>query len=107
MRTTAQYFFPLAKSSTTSSRRPPPFEVSRFSLWNLSHRSYWRWCGTKHHPFYIGHLELILIFPDLWLQAMIVLTERASIGEALVSDPIVLAKCDHNKFHLSSPTLGL
>ena len=28
--------------------------------------------------------------------------DRALIGEALVSDPIVLAKCDHSKFHLPS-----
>ena len=26
-----------------------PFEVNCLSLWNLSHRSYWRWCGT---PFF-------------------------------------------------------
>lgn len=40
----AQYIF-LAKSSTTGSRRPPPFEVDHLGL---SHSSYWRWCGN--HP---------------------------------------------------------
>jgi hypothetical protein len=44
MRTTARYFAP-AKSSTTGSRRPPSFEVYHLSLWNLSHRFYWVWCG--------------------------------------------------------------
>jgi hypothetical protein len=32
---------------------------------------------------------------------------RALIGEALISDPVELARCDHDKFHLSSITLRL
>jgi hypothetical protein len=39
------------------------------------------------------------------MQAMIALT--ALVGEALVSDPVTLARHDHNKFHLSSHTLRL
>ena len=38
-----QYFVP-AESSTTSSRRPPSFEVFNFSMWNLSYRFYRGWC---------------------------------------------------------------
>ena len=33
--------------------------------------------------------------------------DRALTVEALVSDPVALAKCDHEKFHLSSHTLRL
>ena len=33
--------------------------------------------------------------------------DRALIGEALISDPVALAKRDHEKFHLSSHTLML
>jgi hypothetical protein len=33
--------------------------------------------------------------------------DRALIGEALVSDPVALARCGHDKFHLSSHTLRL
>ena len=33
--------------------------------------------------------------------------DRALIGEALISDPVALAKHDHEKFHLSSHTLRL
>ena len=51
MRTTAQYFFSPAKSSTTISRRPPPFEVNRLSLWNLSHRSLLEVVWQTLHPF--------------------------------------------------------
>jgi hypothetical protein len=32
---------------------------------------------------------------------------RALIGEALISDPVALAKLDHENFHLSSHTLRL
>ena len=34
MRTMAQIFFPVTSSTTSS--RPPPFEVNRLSLWNLT-----------------------------------------------------------------------
>jgi hypothetical protein len=33
--------------------------------------------------------------------------DRALIGEALISDPVALARSDHDKFHLSSHTLRL
>jgi transposase InsO family protein len=33
--------------------------------------------------------------------------DRALIGEALISDPVALIRCDHDKFHLSSHTLRL
>jgi hypothetical protein len=33
--------------------------------------------------------------------------DRALIGEALISDPVALAKCYHKRFHLSSHTLRL
>ena len=45
-----QCVFSLAKSSTTSFRRPLSFEVNHLRLWNLSHRSYWRWCDTLDIP---------------------------------------------------------
>jgi hypothetical protein len=32
---------------------------------------------------------------------------RALIGQTLISDPVALAKLDHEKFHLSSHTLRL
>lgn len=39
MRTTAQYIFSIKEFHSQFQ------EVNRLSLWNLSHRSYWRWCG--------------------------------------------------------------
>ena len=57
MSTTVQYFFP-EKSPTTSFRRPPHFEVNRLSLWNLSHRSYWRWCGGRGILTWISQFQL-------------------------------------------------
>lgn len=33
--------------------------------------------------------------------------DRALVGKVLVSDPVALAKQDHNKLHLSSHTLRL
>jgi hypothetical protein len=84
-----------------------PFEVNCLSLWNLSHRSYWRWCGTKHpNPFYIGYIRCHSDLPGP-LAAGNDCLDRDLIGKALVSDPIVLAKSGDNKIHLSSHTLRL
>ena len=88
------------------------FEVNCFSLWNLSHRSYWRCCGTntilakKKNPIYIGHIRAHSGLPGP-LAAGNDCIDKALIGEALVSDPIVLAKCGHNKIDFSSHNLML
>ena len=87
-----------------------PFEVNCLSLWNLSHRSYWRWYGTKHNscskknPIYIGNIRAHSDLPR-HLAAGDDCIDKDLIGEALVSDPIVLAKCGHYKIHLSTHTL--
>lgn len=88
-----------------------PFEVTFLSLWNLSHRSYWRWCGTNtilapKNPTYIGHIRAHSDLPRP-LAAGNDCIDKALIKEALVSDPIVLSKCGPYKIHLSSHTLRL
>ena len=61
---------------------------------------------ARKNQFYIGHIRSHSGLPGP-------LTEdndhidRALIGEALISDPVALAKHDHEKFHLSSHTLRL
>jgi hypothetical protein len=60
----------------------------------------------KKKTFYIGHIRAHSDLPKP-LAASNDCIDGALIGEALVSDPIVLAKCDHNTFHLSSHTLRL
>jgi hypothetical protein len=89
------------------------FEVNCLSLWNLSHRSYWRCCGTntilakkKKNPIYIGHIRAHSDLPRP-LAAGNDCIDRDLIGKSLVSDPIVLAKCGHYKVHFSSHTLRL
>ena len=87
------------------------FEVNCLSLWNLSHRSYWRWCGTNtilapKNPTYIGHIRAHSDLPRP-LAAGNDCIDKALIKEALVSDPIVLSKCGPYKIHLSSHTLRL
>jgi hypothetical protein len=56
--------------------------------------------------FYIGHIRAHsgLSGP---LAAGNDYIDRALIEEALISDPVVLARCDHDKFHLSSHILRL
>jgi hypothetical protein len=56
------------------------------------------------NPFYIGYIRAHSDLPRP-LAAGNDCVDRALIREALVSDLIVLTKCDHNKFHLSSHTL--
>ena len=58
------------------------------------------------HPFYIGHIRAHsgLLGPLAEGNDHI---DRALIGEALMSDPVALAKCDHENFHLSSHALRL
>jgi hypothetical protein len=89
-----------------------PFVVNYLSLWNLSHRSYRRWCSTntilakKKNSIYIGHIKAHF---DLSrpLDAGNACIDKALIGAALVSDPIVLVKWGHNKIHIFSHTLRL
>jgi hypothetical protein len=69
----------------------------------MSHRSYWKCCVTKHHSFskknqfYIGYIIAHSDLPGT-LAAGNDCIHRVLIGEALVSDPIGLAKCDHKNF---------
>jgi transposase InsO family protein len=58
------------------------------------------------HPFYISHIRAHSGFPGP-LAAGNDCIDRALIGEALISDPVALDRCDHDKFHLSSHTLRL
>ena len=69
------------------------FEVNCLSLWNLSHRSYWRWYGTntilaQKNPIYIGHIRAHSDLPGSLAPGNDCI-DKALIGEALVSDPIV------------------
>jgi hypothetical protein len=59
------------------------------------------------HLFYIGHIRSHSGLHPGPLAAGNDCIDRALIGEALISDPVALAKRDHEKFHLSSHTLWL
>ena len=61
---------------------------------------------ARKHLFYIGHKRAHSGFPGP-LAAGNDCIDKALIGEALVSDPIVLAKCGHDKIHFSSHNLVL
>ena len=61
---------------------------------------------ARKHLFYIGHIRAHSGLPGP-LAAGNDCIDRALIGEALISDPVALARCDHDKFHLSSHTLRL
>jgi hypothetical protein len=61
---------------------------------------------ARKHPFYIGHIRSHSGLPEP-LAAGNDCINRALIGEALISDHVALAKCDHEKFHLSSHILRL
>jgi hypothetical protein len=61
---------------------------------------------AQKHPFYIGHIQSHSGLPGPLAEANDC-NHRALIGEALISDPIALAKHDHENFHLSSQTLKL
>jgi hypothetical protein len=56
------------------------------------------------HPFYIDHIRSHSGLPGPLAEGNDCI-DRALIGEALISDPVAFAKCDHEKFHLSSHTL--
>ena len=58
------------------------------------------------HPFYIGHIRSHSGLPGPLAEGNGCI-DRALIGEALISDPVALAKRDHENFHLSSNTLRL
>ena len=58
---------------------------------------------ARKHPFYIGHIWFHSGLPRPLAKDNDCI-DRVLIGEALMSDPIALAKCDHEKFHLSSHT---
>ena len=61
--------------------------------------------AQKKIPFYIGHIKAHSGLPRPLASGNDHI-DRALIAEALVSDPVALARCDHNKFHLSSHTLS-
>jgi hypothetical protein len=61
---------------------------------------------AQKHPFYIGHIRAHSGLPGP-LAAGNDYIDRALIVEALISDPVTLARCDHDEFHLSSHTLRL
>jgi hypothetical protein len=56
--------------------------------------------------FYIGHIQSHSDLPGPLAEGNDCI-DRALIGEALISDPVALAKPDHENFHLSSQTLRL
>ena len=56
---------------------------------------------AQKHPFYIGHIRSHSGLPGPLAEG------NDCIDRALISDPVALAKCDHEKFHLSSQTLRL
>jgi hypothetical protein len=61
---------------------------------------------AQKHPFYIGHIRAHSGLPGPLAEGNDCI-DRALIGEALISDPVALAKHDHENFHLSSHTLRL
>jgi hypothetical protein len=61
---------------------------------------------AQKNLFYIGHIRSHSGLPGPLAEGSDYI-DRALIGEALISDPVVLAKCDHERFHLSSHTLRL
>ena len=74
------------------------------------HDPYFQNCKTsflpEKNPFYIGHIRSHSGLPGPLAEGNDCI-DRALIGEALISDPVALAKCDHEEFHLSSHTLRL
>jgi hypothetical protein len=58
------------------------------------------------NPVYIGHIQSHSGLPGPLAEGNDC-TDRALIGEALILDPVTLAKRDHEKFHLSNHTLRL
>ena len=61
---------------------------------------------AQKHPFYIGHIQSLSGLPGPLAEDNDCI-DRALIREALISDPVALAKRDHEKFNLSSHTLRL
>jgi hypothetical protein len=61
---------------------------------------------ARKHRFYIGHIRADSGFPGP-LAAGNDYIHRALIEEALISDPVALARRDHDKFNLFSHTLRL
>jgi hypothetical protein len=61
---------------------------------------------ARKHQFYIGHIRSHSGLPGPIAEGNDCI-HKALIGEALISDPVALAKRDHEKFHLSSHTLRL
>jgi hypothetical protein len=60
---------------------------------------------ARKHPFYIGHIQSHSGLPGPLAEGNDCIN-RVLIGEALISDPVALTKCDNEKFHLSSHTLS-
>jgi hypothetical protein len=61
---------------------------------------------ARKNLFYIGHIQSHSGLPGPLAEGNDCI-DRALIGEDLISDPVALAKRDHEKFHLSSHTLRL
>ena len=61
---------------------------------------------ARKHLFYIGHIRAHSGLPGP-LAAGNDYIDRALIGEVLISDPVALARCKHDKFHLTSHTLKI
>jgi hypothetical protein len=61
---------------------------------------------AQKHPFYIDHIRAHFGLPGPLTEGNDCIN-RALIGEALISDPVALAKHDHENFLLSSHTLKL
>jgi hypothetical protein len=80
-------------------------------LTSICHQDlYFQNCKTSFSPrkihFIFATYDLTLVFLDLLAEGNDCI-DRALIGEALISDPVALAKRDHERFHLSSCTLRL
>jgi hypothetical protein len=56
---------------------------------------------AQKHLFYIGHIRAHSGLPVPFAAGNDFI-DRALIGEALISDPVALTRCDHDKLHFSS-----
>jgi hypothetical protein len=57
----------------------------------------------EKHPFYISHIRTHSALPGP-LAAVNDYIDSAVVAEALISDLVALARCDHDTFHFSSYT---
>ena len=61
---------------------------------------------ARKNPFDTGHIRAHSGLPEPLAESNQCI-DRALIGEALVLEPVEMARRDHDKFHLSSHTLRL